>query len=110
MGQHPRKLATMCEKYVGFIPRSRGGTRNTGSREDRGLRFFAKENENNVDLFTSFYDYSMSFIPSDGQAEAVGLPQLWTNGSFIIMTTKLTSEPTQVLCPQGLRKFNRINY
>jgi hypothetical protein len=39
-------------------------------------RFFAKENENNVDLFTSFYDYGMSFIPSDGQAEAVGATAL----------------------------------
>jgi hypothetical protein len=39
-------------------------------------RFFAKENENNTDLFTSFYDYGMSFIPSDGQAEAVGATAL----------------------------------
>lgn len=35
-------------------------------------RFFAKENENNTDLFTSFYDYGFSFIPSDGQTEQVG--------------------------------------
>jgi hypothetical protein len=39
-------------------------------------RFFAKENENNVDLFTSFYDHGMSFIPSDGQTEAVGATAL----------------------------------
>jgi hypothetical protein len=39
-------------------------------------RFFAKENENNVDLFTTFYDYGMSFIPSDGQTEQIGCTAL----------------------------------
>ena len=39
-------------------------------------RFFAKENENNVDLFTKFYDYGMSFIPSDGQTEQIGCTAL----------------------------------
>jgi hypothetical protein len=39
-------------------------------------RFFAKENESNVDLFTSFYDYGMSFVPSDGQNEAIGCAAL----------------------------------
>ena len=35
-------------------------------------RFFAKENENNVDLFTSFYDFGMNFTPSDGPQEGIG--------------------------------------
>ena len=35
-------------------------------------RFFAKENENNVDLFTAFYDFGMNFTPSDGQQEGIG--------------------------------------
>ena len=35
-------------------------------------RFFAKENENNVDLFTAFYDFGMNFTPSDGQQERIG--------------------------------------
>jgi hypothetical protein len=35
-------------------------------------RFFAKENENNVDLFTSFYDYGMNFLPTDGSQEKIG--------------------------------------
>jgi hypothetical protein len=39
-------------------------------------RFFAKENENNVDLFTKFYDYGLSFIPSDGQTEQIGATAL----------------------------------
>jgi hypothetical protein len=39
-------------------------------------RFFAKENENNVDLFTTFYDHGMSFIPSDGQTEQIGCTAL----------------------------------
>jgi hypothetical protein len=39
-------------------------------------RFFAKENENNTDLFTSFYDYGFSFVPSDGQTEMVGSTSL----------------------------------
>jgi hypothetical protein len=44
-------------------------------------RFFAKENENNVDLFTRFYDYGMNFIPSDGQQEQIGCTALdeWFN-------------------------------
>ena len=44
-------------------------------------RFFAKENENNVDLFTKFYDYGMSFVPSDGQTEQIGCTALdeWFN-------------------------------
>lgn len=35
-------------------------------------RFFAKENENNVDLFTSFYDFGMNFLPTDGSQEKIG--------------------------------------
>jgi len=44
-------------------------------------RFFAKENENNVDLFTRFYDYGMNFVPSDGQQEQIGCTALdeWFN-------------------------------
>ena len=36
-------------------------------------RFFAKENENNTDLFTSFEDYGMIFVPSDGKTEDIGI-------------------------------------
>jgi len=36
-------------------------------------RFFAKENENNTDLFTSFEDYGMIFVPSDGKSEEIGI-------------------------------------
>ena len=39
-------------------------------------RFFAKENENNTDLFTSFYDYGFNFVPSDGQMEQIGATAL----------------------------------
>lgn len=39
-------------------------------------RFFAKENENNVDLFTKFNDYGLSFLPSDGQTEQIGCTAL----------------------------------
>jgi hypothetical protein len=35
-------------------------------------RFFAKENENNVDLFTSFYDYGFNYLPTDGSQEKIG--------------------------------------
>jgi len=44
-------------------------------------RFFARENENNDDLFTSFYDYGLSFIPSDGKMEEQGITALddWFN-------------------------------
>ena len=39
-------------------------------------RFFAKENENNTDLFSSFYDFGMNFLPSDGQNEQIGCTAL----------------------------------
>jgi hypothetical protein len=39
-------------------------------------RYFARENENNDDLFTSFYDYGMNFIPSDGRTEDMGITAL----------------------------------
>jgi hypothetical protein len=39
-------------------------------------RFFAKENENNDDLFTVFADYDMHFVPSDGRNEEFGISAL----------------------------------
>ncbi len=39
-------------------------------------RFFAKENENNDDLFRSFADYDMHFVPSDGRMEDIGISAL----------------------------------
>jgi hypothetical protein len=44
-------------------------------------RFFARENENNDDLFTAFYDYGVSFIPSSGVMEEQGIAALddWFN-------------------------------
>lgn len=44
-------------------------------------RFFAKENENNDDLFTSFDEFDMIFHPSDGRTEEVGITALdeWFN-------------------------------
>ena len=44
-------------------------------------RFFARENENNDDLFTSFYDFGLSFVPSDGKMEERGITALddWFN-------------------------------
>jgi hypothetical protein len=44
-------------------------------------RFFAKENENNEDLFTSFDDFGMVFMASDGRNEEMGINALdeWFN-------------------------------
>jgi len=39
-------------------------------------RYFARENEDNDDLFTSFYDYGMHFVPSDGRSEEMGISAL----------------------------------
>jgi hypothetical protein len=36
-------------------------------------RYFARENENNDDLFTVFDDHDMTFVPSDGQMQDVGI-------------------------------------
>ena len=44
-------------------------------------RFFAKENENNTDLFSSFEDHGMIFVPSDGKTEDIGIAAVdeWFN-------------------------------
>ena len=39
-------------------------------------RYFARENENNEDLFASFADYGMHFIPSSGVNEDTGIAAL----------------------------------
>lgn len=39
-------------------------------------RYFARENENNEDLFASFADYDMHFIPSSGVNEDTGIAAL----------------------------------
>ena len=39
-------------------------------------RFFAKENENNDDLFAVFADHDMHFVPSDGRNEEFGINAL----------------------------------
>lgn len=39
-------------------------------------RFFARENEDNVDLFSAFAEYDMHFIPSDGRHEDMGISKL----------------------------------
>jgi hypothetical protein len=39
-------------------------------------RFFAKENENNDDLFRLFADHNMHFVPSDGRMEDIGINAL----------------------------------
>jgi hypothetical protein len=39
-------------------------------------RYFARENENNDDLFTSFYDFGLVFVPSDGRTEDMGISAL----------------------------------
>ena len=36
-------------------------------------RYFARENENNTDLFSSFEDNGMIFLPSDGKTEDIGI-------------------------------------
>ena len=50
-------------------------------------RFFAKENENNDDLFTVFADYDMHFVPSDGRNEEYGINH-WTSGLHTIQTQR----------------------
>jgi len=39
-------------------------------------RFFASENDDNVDLFDQFADHDMHFVPSDGRNENMGLAAL----------------------------------
>ena len=39
-------------------------------------RYFARENENNLDLFGSFAEYDYHFVPSDGRQEQIGIQAL----------------------------------
>jgi hypothetical protein len=39
-------------------------------------RYFARENENNLDLFASFAEYDFHFVPSDGRNEIIGIQAL----------------------------------
>jgi hypothetical protein len=39
-------------------------------------RYFARENENNLDLFSSFAEYDFHFVASDGRHEAIGIQAL----------------------------------
>jgi hypothetical protein len=39
-------------------------------------RYFARENENNLDLFASFSEYGFDFVPSDGRQESIGIQAL----------------------------------
>lgn len=39
-------------------------------------RYFAKENENNIDLFSEYSEQGMDFVPSDGRTEAIGTSAL----------------------------------
>ena len=39
-------------------------------------RYFARENENNLDLFSSFAEYDFHFVPSDGRHESIGIQAL----------------------------------
>jgi len=36
-------------------------------------RYFAKENENNDDLFTMFDDHGLNYVPSDGKMQDIGI-------------------------------------
>jgi hypothetical protein len=39
-------------------------------------RYFARENENNLDLFSAFSEYGFDFVPSDGRQESIGIQAL----------------------------------
>ena len=39
-------------------------------------RYFARENENNADLFSSFAEFDFHFVPSDGRQELIGIQAL----------------------------------
>lgn len=60
------ELFTEIEKELGITVYERIGD----------SRYFARENENNEDLFTVFSDYDMHFIPSSGVMEETGIAAL----------------------------------
>lgn len=75
-GPASKKLGLNVEGYVELFTEIEEELGITVTERIGDSRYFARENENNDDLFTSFYDYGMNFLPSDGRTEDVGITAL----------------------------------
>ena len=75
-GPASKKLGLNVEGYVELFTEIEEELGITVTERIGDSRYFARENENNDDLFTSFYDYGMNFLPSDGRTEDMGITAL----------------------------------
>lgn len=80
-GPASKKLGYNVEGYVELFKEIEDGLGISVFERIGDSRYFARENENNDDLFTSFSDFGMDFIPSDGRTEDMGISALddWFN-------------------------------
>jgi hypothetical protein len=75
-GPASKKIGYNVEGYVGLFQDIEDELGVNVFERIGDSRFFAKENENNDDLFKSFGDYGMHFVPSDGRMEEIGINAL----------------------------------
>jgi hypothetical protein len=75
-GPASKKIGLNVEGYCELFKEIEEELGITVSERIGDSRFFARENENNDDLFTAFYDYGVSFIPSSGVMEEQGIAAL----------------------------------
>lgn len=80
-GPASKKLGYNVEGYVGLFKDIEKDLKISVYERIGDSRYFARENENNDDLFTTFSDFGMDFIPSDGRTEDMGISALddWFN-------------------------------
>ena len=75
-GPASKKIGYNIEGYVDLFNEIEADLKIKPYERIGDSRFFAKENENNEDLFRAFDDYNMNFIASDGRMEEVGINAL----------------------------------
>jgi len=80
-GPASKKVGYNVEGYCELFKEIEGDLNLKVTERIGDSRFFARENENNDDLFTAFYDYGINFIPSSGVMEEQGIAALddWFN-------------------------------
>jgi hypothetical protein len=80
-GPASKKIGLNVEGYVDLFEEIEDGLDIEVFERIGDSRYFARENENNNDLFTAFDEYGMCFVASDGRMEEIGINALdeWFN-------------------------------
>ena len=80
-GPASKKIGLDIEGYVNLFKEIEGNYGLEVFERIGDSRYFARENENNEDLFSVFGDHGMNFVPSDGRMEEIGVTAVdeWFN-------------------------------